>query len=34
MTDTKRKANSQVVGLAFGDSLHARKEDKDAVVIQ
>ena len=34
MTDTKRKANSQVVGMVFGDSLRARKKDKGAVVIQ
>ena len=34
MTDTKRKANSQVVGLVFGDSVHARKEVESAVVLQ
>ena len=34
MTDTKRKANSQVVGLVFGDSVQARKEVENAVVLQ
>jgi hypothetical protein len=27
MNDSKRKANSQVVGLVFGQTLHGRKGD-------
>jgi integrase len=34
MTDSKRKANSQVVGRVFGESLHAREEGESAVVLQ
>jgi len=34
MTDSKRKANSQVVGLVFGETLHARNEVESGVVVQ
>ena len=34
MTDTKRKANSQVVGLVFNESPRALKEVESAVVLQ
>ena len=34
MTDSKRKANSQVVGLVFGETLHGRKGDLNTTVLQ
>lgn len=34
MTDSKRKANSQVVGLVSGETLHGRKEDLSTSVLQ
>jgi integrase len=34
MNDSKRKANSQVVGLAFGETLHDRKGDLNTTVLQ
>ena len=33
MTDSKRKANSQVVGLVFGETLEGRKGDLDTTVL-
>lgn len=34
MTDSKRKANSQVVGLKFGETLEERKGDLNTTVLQ
>ena len=34
MTDSKRKANSQVVGLVFGETLDVRKGDLNTTVLQ
>ena len=34
MTDSKRKANSQVVGLVFGETLDVRKGDLKTTVLQ
>lgn len=34
MTDTKRKANSQVVGLVFGEQFERRKGDLNTTVLQ
>jgi integrase len=34
MTDSKRKANSQVVGLVFGETLHGRKGGLNTKVLQ
>ncbi len=34
MTDSKRKANSQVVGLAFGESLGTRREASSTTALQ
>ena len=32
MTDTKRKANSQVVGLVFGETMQSQREVANAAV--
>jgi integrase len=34
MTDSKREANSQVVGLVFGETLDVRKGDLNTTVLQ
>jgi integrase len=34
MTDSKRKANSQVVGLVFGETLDVRKGGLNTTVLQ
>lgn len=34
MTNTKRKANSQVVGLVFGEQFERRKGDLNTTVLQ
>lgn len=34
MTDSKRKANSQVVGLLFGETLDVRKGNLNITVLQ
>jgi integrase len=34
MTNSKRKANSKVVGLVFGETLEGRKGDINTTVLQ
>jgi integrase len=34
MNDSKRKANSQVVGLAFGETMESRREPLSTTALQ